>query len=410
MDAIAVADFRMQRHGLRRGDRGERVALGGSPPASQAHVTRRTERTFSARRCTRDQLAALLASLAEIPRDQDPLPKLRYPSAGSLYPVQVYVEVHADRVDGVPAGSYYHDRARHELVLLSREAAIARGVHTIVNQPIFDEAAFSLFLVARDAAIAPVYGTRARDFCLIEAGYMGQLLMETASEHGLGICPVGYLDFDAVGSRFALEPGQWLVHSFLIGASRQVPAELLVRDLRQLARRRLPWYMEPSSLEVLDALPLSSNGKVDRRALAELAARAPRSQAGSADSSSHQNDRATTAEGRNAEVGTAANTATSETRARVAEVMARALKLERLGEDDSFFDAGGNSLLAARVVATVRSMFGVDITLRSLFDRRSPRAFAEAIDAARASGGGSPSPAPQPPTIPRAPRKPDPSR
>jgi amino acid adenylation domain-containing protein len=400
-DAIELADFRLQRHGLRRGLAGPRVPLGGA--AAPLGRERRTERTFSTQRCSLDQLGSMLACLAEAAREDEPLPKLRYPSAGSLYPVQVYLHVKPDRVDGLPGGTHFYDRESHQLVQLAPGVELARDAHTPVNRPIFDEAAFSLFFVARDAAIAPIYGERARDFCLIEAGYMGQLVMQAAIERGIGLCPIGYLDFAAIVPHLALEPGQWLVHSFLGGASRDLPAELLVRELRQLLRRRLPWYMEPASIQVLDALPLSSNGKVDRKALAELAAR-------TAVSASEPRHATSASAASPAAAGADSPAPASTTAARIAEIMARVLGLERIGHEDSFFELGGTSVLAARVIATVRSMFGADVTLRVLFDRPSPRAFAAAVDAQQPSVGAVDAPASEaaraPTTIPRVPRKP----
>jgi hypothetical protein len=89
--------------------------------------------------------------------------------------------------------------------------------------------------------------------------------------------------------------------------------------------------------------------------------------------------------------------------------MARVLGLERVGPEDSFFQLGGTSVLAARVIATVRSIFGADVTLRVLFDRPSPRAFAASVDAAQQRAprtADAPAAAPVPATIPRVPRKP----
>jgi hypothetical protein len=112
-------------------------------------------------------LGALLGALASRP---GPVPKYRYPSAGTLYPVQTCV-VLRHRLGGLAAGSYYHDPEAHELVALSSAAPAAPDGST-------PDAL--LLLVARDAAIAPIYHAEASKFCLLEAGYMSAALSEAA--------------------------------------------------------------------------------------------------------------------------------------------------------------------------------------------------------------------------------------
>ena len=127
--------------------------------------------------------------------------------------------------------------------------------------------------------------------------------------------------------------------------------------LRERAGRVLPHYMVPAAVMVLDRLPLSPTGKLDRRALpaAEYAAatggRAP---------------------------------ATARERA-LCEVFAQVLGLDRVGVEDSFFDLGGHSLLATRLVSRVRSVLGVELPIRAVFEHPTVAALATVLDEADAA-------------------------
>ena len=95
--------------------------------------------------------------------------KYRYGSAGSLYPVQTYLWVKPDRVENLAAGIYYYHPADHRLVLLTPDASIDRSVHSAVNRAIFDDSAFSVFLIAQLNAITPLYGEIGKHYAAIEA-------------------------------------------------------------------------------------------------------------------------------------------------------------------------------------------------------------------------------------------------
>ncbi|MEY9855931.1 amino acid adenylation domain-containing protein [Catenulispora sp. GAS73] len=111
--------------------------------------------------------------------------------------------------------------------------------------------------------------------------------------------------------------------------------------VRAFAAGLLPDYMVPSAVVVLDRLPLTANGKVDRKALPEPAL--------DHDASGYR------APG-------------DETEERLCALFADVLGLPRAGVDQSFFDLGGHSLLGLRLVARLRSLFGVEIGIADLFE------------------------------------------
>jgi amino acid adenylation domain-containing protein len=120
------------------------------------------------------------------------------------------------------------------------------------------------------------------------------------------------------------------------------PRAALVEALRGRLRDRLPEYMVPAHFVLLEAFPLTPNGKVDRKALPvpERSAQA-------------------------ASVFVAPRTPTEEI---LAGIFEEVLKVERVGVEDDFFDLGGHSLLATQLMSRVRRALGVDLPLRDLFN------------------------------------------
>jgi amino acid adenylation domain-containing protein len=129
-----------------------------------------------------------------------------------------------------------------------------------------------------------------------------------------------------------------------------------VAELRTHLRARLPDYMVPSAVVVLDELPHTPNGKVDRLNLP-----APEAAQGDA--------------GRFVEPRTATERA-------LAAVWREVLKVERVGVHDHFFDLGGHSLLATQVVSRIREQMGTEVALRTLFEAPVLGQLAARIDGA----------------------------
>jgi amino acid adenylation domain-containing protein len=152
-------------------------------------------------------------------------------------------------------------------------------------------------------------------------------------------------------------PGDRRLVGYVVAAdaSAVTPAEL-----RAHLKARMPEYMVPSAVVVLDAIPLTPSGKVARRALP-----AP--------------------EGGEGERYVAPRTAAEEI---LAGIFADVLRVDRVGAGDDFFALGGHSLLATRVVSRIGSAFGTDVPVRALFEAPTVAALAARVEALRAAGGG----------------------
>lgn len=135
------------------------------------------------------------------------------------------------------------------------------------------------------------------------------------------------------------EPGEKRLVAYVVAAGRAQPNEQL---LREALRERLPDYMEPSAFVWLDSLPLTANGKIDRKALPVPKA---------ADSPNEQ--------------FVAPRNEFEET---LAGIIAEVLKLPRVSVQDDFFHLGAHSLLGAQIIAKVRGVFGTELKLLDVFD------------------------------------------
>jgi amino acid adenylation domain-containing protein len=134
-------------------------------------------------------------------------------------------------------------------------------------------------------------------------------------------------------------------------------ASSLADELRTHLKRKLPPYMIPQAIVLLPALPLNRNGKIDRRALPELEPEP--------DNTSGPCRKLTPTE------------------ERLAHIWCELLGAKSIGANDNFFEKGGQSLLAVRMVARAREAFGIDLSVSRLFEFQSLADLASHVDAER---------------------------
>ncbi|MEH2405209.1 amino acid adenylation domain-containing protein [Nostoc sp.] len=145
-------------------------------------------------------------------------------------------------------------------------------------------------------------------------------------------------------------PGQKQLVAYIVPQKEVIPT---ISELRQFLKAKLPDYMVPSAFVILEALPLTPSGKVDRRALpapdllSEIADKfvAPR----------------------------------NPTEEKVALIWSKVLRLEKVGIHDNFFELGGHSLIATQVISRLPEAFGISLPLRSLFESPTIAQLSEVI-------------------------------
>ncbi|HHG4437423.1 TPA: amino acid adenylation domain-containing protein, partial [Pseudomonas aeruginosa] len=169
----------------------------------------------------------------------------------------------------------------------------------------------------------------------------------------LGEVEARLLDLEGIREAAALAlDGQLVAYLVAEGGEDETRQPALRERIRTALRASLPDYMVPSHLLFLERMPLSPNGKLDRRAL-------PKPDAGLT-----QRDHMAPA---------------SALEKDVAAIWGELLGVERVGLTDNFFELGGHSLLATRLVSRIRQDLGIEVSLKSLFEQPVLQGFVESL-------------------------------
>ncbi|MGW6640266.1 amino acid adenylation domain-containing protein [Streptomyces cyaneofuscatus] len=278
-------------------------------------------------------------------------------------PAEIYVQAHADKVAGLLEGQYrYRNRGLERI----SDALIHKRHVIAINQQVYERSSFGITVIsrARETWLDYIDLGRALQHLQMNDLHIGLMSAGYSSKTGhdlpaavrmTGI--LGALGEKAGASYFSvggrISEGQLrsegmredIVHM-------KGPAEIVREDLS----RFLPDYMMPNRVVVMDALPLSANGKIDAKALA----------------SSERIAAATTDR-----VFVAPRTRTEE---RVRDIWEKVMKRDGTSVHDDFFASGGNSLLAVGLVNRINREFGSSLPLQILFESPTVEKLALALE------------------------------
>lgn len=194
-----------QRRQLARGREdatGEPVVLAKHEPMDELLAGRRSCRTFDPERAISfPHFSGLLSCLMQ--RQAGEEIRYCYPSAGGLYPIDIYLYIKEGRVEGVKQGLYAYNPHRHELTPVS-DRQVDDSCQYYPNKAIFNGSAFSVYLVYHADASMPKYGGAAYFYGMVESGIILELLGRECERFGIGSCIIGDMDFRSIRPLFAL--------------------------------------------------------------------------------------------------------------------------------------------------------------------------------------------------------------
>ncbi|WP_161974667.1 non-ribosomal peptide synthetase/type I polyketide synthase [Piscinibacter terrae] len=300
-------------------------------------VVRQSYRRYLGDGVKAPQLRQLLSTLVEA----------QGPRAGTADMPTLWLHVKPGRVEGLAGGLYRVDAATAELELLCRlDSGLGGNLQYMENRPIHAGSAFSVIFM-RDQAQATMQQ-------LVQTGHLAQTLLHRAPGLEIGLCSTGGARIDLLRRHvpladsfeafYCLEGGSITPQQTLAWDNAEFMPLDPVQAWRDTLRARLPYYMVPSSFVRLKSFPLTANGKVDRKALA---------QHGMA--------------GASAPTERELAPPRDELESAVHAAWLAVLEIGEAGIHDNLFELGGDSLMATKLTAELARTLGLNLPLHKVF-------------------------------------------
>lgn len=148
-----------------------------------------------------------------------------YPSAGGLYPVDVYVFVKPGRVEGVEQGLYYYNPVINGITFVDKGENITDKSQFITNQEIFGSSAFTIYFLYNARCSMPKYSGMGYYYGILDCGIMTGLITRISQEEGIGTCSIGDMLYGKIESCFHLNKSQLFLHSMECGYKDEAESE-----------------------------------------------------------------------------------------------------------------------------------------------------------------------------------------
>lgn len=139
-----------------------------------------------------------------------------YPSAGGLYPIDVFVYVKSNRVDKLDHGLYYYFPKENTLRKVS-DNQLTDNVHFSINKDIFNSSAFSVYFIYNAASSMPKYGGMGYFYACIDTGIMVSTFNTLCEKNGIGACSIGEMNYKKIKEYLSLNSDQILLHCMECG-------------------------------------------------------------------------------------------------------------------------------------------------------------------------------------------------
>jgi SagB-type dehydrogenase family enzyme len=221
-DPVALLEYKesvLNRNYKFNGSKGE-IQL-DTTPLPDYMINRKSWRVFSADKMPLTTVGALLSVLKQ-ERNKNDI-RYNYASAGGLYPVDVYLLIKPDRVQGMEGGLYYYHPQQHTLIHVHSGMHLMDGsFHNATNAPTFHSSAVTAFLVYNAENSMPKYGGYGYFMATLDAGIMTEALTMIGENLGVGLCSIGHINFGMLSPYLYKHTQNVLLHTIELGLKENI--------------------------------------------------------------------------------------------------------------------------------------------------------------------------------------------
>ncbi|MBB2482751.1 SagB/ThcOx family dehydrogenase [Bacillus sp. APMAM] len=178
-------------------------------------INRKSTRNFNTTKpITKVELSNILSIYKQHNRDEI---KYLYPSAGGVYPINIYLYIKENRVEGMGRGLYFYNPATHSIHLINHTNPIQKDSQFFTNANIFEGSAFTLYFTYYANANMDKYKGDGYYFGILDCGIMVGYLNLIAEHLGIGTCSIGEINFNKIKDIFQLKENEIYLHSVEVG-------------------------------------------------------------------------------------------------------------------------------------------------------------------------------------------------